>query len=101
MTLPRPLELEVKIQSAADFGEVNVVSASLQKMSFAAVDETSSEEVQPSYHCQSNQSVISLDIRLASQLEKSSPSAGQSQHRSNSNNTINRGDSSSEDPVCS
>ena len=33
------------IQSAADSDEVNVVITSLQKMSIAAVDETSSEEV--------------------------------------------------------
>ena len=35
----------VKIQSAADSDEVNVVRSNLQKMSTAAVDETSSENV--------------------------------------------------------
>ena len=35
----------VKIQSAADSDEVNVVRSNLQKMSTTAVDETSSEKV--------------------------------------------------------
>ena len=40
----------VKIQSAVDSDEVNVVRSNLQKMSTAAVDETSSEKVISSRH---------------------------------------------------
>ena len=56
---------------------------------------------QPSYHCQPNQSIISPDIGVASQTEKSFPSAEQSQCISNSSNTKHSWVSSSEDPVCS
>ena len=37
--------LHISSTPAADSGEVNVIAASLQKMSIAAVDEPSSEEV--------------------------------------------------------
>ena len=40
----------VKIQSAADSDEVNVVRSNLQKMSTAAVDETSSENIRLYHH---------------------------------------------------
>ena len=56
---------------------------------------------QPSYHCQANQSIISPDIRMASQTEMRFPSAEQSQCTSSNSDTTHSGAISSEDPVCS
>ena len=56
---------------------------------------------QPSYHCQSNQSIISPVIRVASQTAKRFPSAEQSQRTSSSSDSTHSGAISSEDAVCS
>ena len=56
---------------------------------------------QPSYHCQSNQSIISPVLREASQTEKRFPSSEQSQRTSSSSDSTHSGANSSEDPVCS